>query len=362
VLAGVSDQTIETSAPAEGRANKTAAWAVMVARRKATLKLANEPNTAWSRKLGFAHLLLTSGLIDQLPGYVAELPEKYRSYYKTLLDRLEAGEALLEQVTGRAAANVEPGLGRIAHGIMIAPAVKPARRALIFFGGMGDGDMVLPRQATDLEDCHLLTIKDQANCFALCDIPRLGATYEDNLALIKAILAKLGADAVFCFGSSAGGFPALKFGLDLGARGVLAFSTPTSLDLDDEPGSDFKTYPLLVRLYRRARRLGRSMATAYQARVVHPRVLLVYGEGHERDAYFANHMAGVPGVELLPLAGFKEHTTYLEVTKRGMLPEMLGELLAMEAYRGDAEAAAADAGAADPVIRDPAPAEAVPAE
>ena len=180
--------------------------------------------------------------------------------------------------------------------ILVAPC-EGARSALITFGGNA-GYLVLPPAVQQLPKTHIIAIRDPKRCFSLCGVAGLGETYQACCDNLRLLLASLGGTDVHCLGVSAGGYAALRFGLDLGAHAVLGMSAPTTLDLADEPGATLKRYPYLTALYRSLPNMNLDMAKVYAATSPRPRVLLLYAPSHERDAWLANRMDGIPGVEL----------------------------------------------------------------
>lgn len=284
-------------------------------------------------RLSLAFDALRSGLVDKAREVFGSVqPCAARASGLAFLDRVEAGEALLTEATrpaGDLVVSPEPPGARRLTGVLIAPltATKTAR-ALVVFGGNADRAFPIPRPLLK-SHFHLVVIRDPSRCFGMCQIPRLGLDYDTNLALVQRILQQMGASEIYCIGFSSGGFPALRFGLDLQAQGVLAFSSPTSLDIADDPGSDLSKYPQLALLYRKARHRATSMAVAYTRSPRRPRVLLVYGKEHTRDAFCAGLMAHVPGVRLRPLPGFSGHTSFSESLSRGAFSGFLRDLFDM---------------------------------
>jgi len=204
-------------------------------------------------------------------------------------------ERLLPAMAERAKMPTEDGNdGRAA--ILVAPC-DGARSVLITFGGNA-GYLVLPAAVQQLPKTHIIAIRDPKRCFSLRGVAGLGATYQACCDNLRLLLASLGGTDVHCLGVSAGGYAALRFGLDLGAHGVLGMSAPTTLDLADEPGATLKRYPYLTALYRALPDMKLDMAQVYAATSPRPRVLLLYAPSHERDAWLANRMDGIPGVEL----------------------------------------------------------------
>jgi hypothetical protein len=157
----------------------------------------------------------------------------------------------------------------------------------------------------------------------------LGDDYPTCLANLRKIMEALLVTDSFCMGISAGGSAALRFGCDLGVSGVLGFSVPTTLNLDDDPGAELKNYPQLTLLYRRARHLGIDLAAYYMSCAPRPRAILVYSSAHPRDAWLAERMRGMVGVELLDTPDFQGHTTYQFMTDNGRMEGLVKRLFGL---------------------------------
>ncbi len=298
---------------------------------KQVLDALDEPNAAIDRKYWAAHELLAFGFVDKATEVLKSLPKSARRTSRLdRVEQIENGEALLKQVIPGVKTEVHDQLGRKLTGIMVLPSVQPTPFALIFFGGNGDRNFTLPHPLINRQHVHLIFIKDVGRCFSMCEIPRLGPSFETNLPLLKSILEELEATSVYCLGVSAGAFAALKFGLELGAQGVLAFSGTPTLNLEDDPGATMAKYPQLVHIYKKARHLATNMAVEYIERKTHPTVTMVYGEKHLRDAFFASHMADVPGVKLAPIEGFARHGSFTESLSKDRVTPLLDELFSAQ--------------------------------
>lgn len=257
---------------------------------------------------------------------------------RRLVGRLWQGEALLADAAGEPA--VTP---RKCSSVMVAPA-QGATRCLVVFSGIA---MVpypsLPAFAARA-GCHLVFLFDPTRRFLLGRTPRLGATYEETVATLRRVVAALGGPALHCVGISSGGYPALRLGLELGAHGVLAFSGPTTIDMNDDPGAPMSKYPQLVGVYRSVPHLVQGVGTPYAQARSRPRVILIHGAAHERDTFMAHLLADrvgpEGGVSLRPLPGFAEHDTFSEFVRQGWFDGAIDELLALEPYAAEPAPAA----------------------
>jgi hypothetical protein len=247
------------------------------------------------------------------------------------LERIQHGNALLTRLfpdlTAPAALPTEEDYSRVP--LLVAPC-QGANSVLLTFGG-NTGYLMLPSALVNLPNTHIVAIRDPKRCFALCGVPGLGATYTATLDNIRRLMTELGATDLFCTGVSAGGFPALRYGLDLGAAGVLAFSTPTTLDLADELGAQLSNYPQLTALYRNRPDIPLDLARPYASTTPRPRVILVYSPSNDRDSWLANRMGGIKGVEISAVSDEAGHRVFQWLSTGNGITQYLGRLLSLKA-------------------------------
>ncbi len=291
------------------------------------LDVATDAKADLDRRFRAVHELLTFGLIEKARDVLNVLPpSKRRDANFARVEQIETGERLLKHVIPDIKTEVYGELGRRLKGVMVLPSKEPTPFALVCFGGNGERNFTLPHQLLNRLGIHIIFIQDSVRCFSLCEIARLGPDFETNLARIKLILHELEATSVYCIGISAGAFPALKFGLELDAQSVLAFSGTPSLNIADDPGATLAKYPQLRAISTKAPHLATSMVTEYTTRPAHPSVTMVYGGKNKRDAFFASHMKGIPGVKFAPIEGFTGHGAFTESVTRRIFPDLLDRL------------------------------------
>ena len=172
----------------------------------------------------------------------------------------------------------------------------------------------------------LIYLRDFKLFLSLRGVPSLGATRDATLASLRNILASLGASRILCVGNSAGGFPALHYGIELGAEAVLAFATPTSLVRSFNAGCTWivlanhiaKNVPEFSEL---------DLRTLYVQVERAPRVRLVYGANNQNDRLHAEHMEELPSVTSQKLEGYGGHNVMIELITRGRFPPLLEWLI-----------------------------------
>jgi hypothetical protein len=245
------------------------------------------------------------------------------------LDRINQGNALLLRLfPDMIAPSALPNEAEYSRAALLVAPCPGATAVIITFGG-NTGYLMLPAALVNLPNTHVIAMRDPKRCFALCGVPGLGATYKDTLASLHRLMDELGATEIFCSGVSAGGFPALRYGLDLGAAGVLAFSTPTTLDLADEVGADLAAYPQLTALYRNRPDMPLDVARPYAAALPRPRVILVYSPSNDRDSWLAARMGGIPGVDISAVSDEAGHRVFQWLSTGTGITQYLGRLLSL---------------------------------
>lgn len=243
-------------------------------------------------------------------------------------ERIRLGRRLLNRVMG-AAAPAEPERGE--EPSVLVAAAPGARRAILTFGGNAGG-LLLPRVVREEPGLHVIAVRDRTRrCFGLRGLDGLGDRYETSLDTLRQLLDRLDAREVFLAGASAGGYSALRFGLDLGADGVLGLCAPTTLDLADQQGASLARYPQLAALYRNLPAMPLDMLREYAAAARRPRIVLVYSLGHERDAWLAGRMAALPGVRLRPAPAEVGHRVMRWLEDSDLALECFGELWSLRA-------------------------------
>jgi hypothetical protein len=119
-----------------------------------------------------------------------------------------------------------------------------------------------------------------------------------------------------------GGFGALRYGLDLGARRVLAIETMTTIKGDVCRAQDERW--LADKLGHRAV----DLRALYLQHPAPPPAVLYYGADNRRDAIHAERFADVPGARVVPVAGSANHDCLGKLMADGRFPEILTEFLA----------------------------------
>lgn len=207
------------------------------------------------------------------------------------------------------------------------------RRTALVFSNVGGSFGVL-KGWHSIAQVHLAIRPLELNAIYLRDASRLvhfggirglAADYPGCIAALKALLDGRGWTSVYALGDSAGGYAALRYGLDLEMRAVLSFSGQTSLD----PADEANRHRMLEPVQNALPAYTVDLLPLYRARARRPRLLLCYGELNKSDAAHAQRMAELPETKLIPFEGFAWHSTLLEAVRRRSLDKLLGRLVGL---------------------------------
>jgi hypothetical protein len=171
---------------------------------------------------------------------------------------------------------------------------------------------------------QVVYLRDYNNLFYLAGVHTWGdaAATVDRL---KRLIAESSVKRVCAIGSSAGGFAALRFGLDLSVDAVLALSPQTDLrKLPDSKG--------------RAKSLQRfripdealDLLPFYEQAARRPQTTLVFGAANEADEKHVQRLAHFPEVEILPLPGVSQHNVVTHLIAEGLFDRLVQKTLGRE--------------------------------
>jgi hypothetical protein len=118
---------------------------------------------------------------------------------------------------------------------------------------------------------------------------------------------------VATLGNSAGGLPAVRAGIELGARRVVAFGARIRDDRSDSPDEGGReVLDAIVRLMTDAPHL--------------PEIACVFGGDNQRDRQAAQALPCSPRLRLLSITGLQRHNPMAELIRLGLLAPVLAWL------------------------------------
>jgi len=242
-----------------------------------------------------------------------ETSERFRARARKALRRIDRGSTsprgTIESVDGLEALSAFGGRPRARPGPIATYGgditgwrTPGSRSAILFFGGiapmMGAVRPTVP-PAVRARGLNGLSFADPRRVMTLKGLPSLGADYPETLAALRALLAAWGVEHTYVIGMSAGGYPALRYGIDLGVRRILLLSPGTT-----PPDTDS---PLVTRLRQQLGDMAVDIAEYVRAHGRNVPVIAAYGADNADDAWQAERLAGLPNVDLRPVPGVAAH-------------------------------------------------------
>lgn len=165
----------------------------------------------------------------------------------------------------------------------------------------------------------IIYLKDLRELWGGCGFPELGPDRAAAVAQLTKIVREIGGRRIYTFGVSHGGFPALHYGLELGATGVLALAAATDLT----PSFVGSLGPLrqeYINLRRLAPDYVINLRDRYQSARHKPHALVAYSANHPTDRRQAARMAGLPNVELVAIDHAQHNVIEPLIRKRQLMP------------------------------------------
>jgi hypothetical protein len=202
---------------------------------------------------------------------------------------------------------------------------------LLIFTGLGQ------KTALPLELIHplltpcgvsLVYLRDRQRLLYLNGIASLGDSYGETLAALGRLLPDT-TRRLLCFGNSAGGYGALRYGLDLGAERVLGMGAPTDLR-PDTLAADARGRAVCLRLEKRVPEMAVDLRPLFESAPRRPRVDLWYGDDMPQDTLHAENLRGVDGVGLHDIAGCAQHDILWHLVGEGRAQAVFREFLAAD--------------------------------
>ncbi|HEY2136200.1 MAG TPA: hypothetical protein VGH49_09945 [Xanthobacteraceae bacterium] len=226
----------------------------------------------------------------------------------------------------------EVGPGAPGAGVLLFPPrwrAPAANKIVLLFQGADRriwGNVMLQFQALKPLGQHLVFLRDARPHYYMDGIQGLRSGYENSLEDLRALCTSMGQLPIYCIGNSMGGFGALRYGLDLGAAAVLAFSTGTSLGANIDTSSSPPPDEVWANRQMGAKAIDLKPLLAGRADI--PRLTLYHGALNHRDARHAARLADLPGARVIALPDFAGHGTMAHLIAERKLGGVVAEFLA----------------------------------
>jgi hypothetical protein len=182
-------------------------------------------------------------------------------------------------------------------------------------GGLGIQPLTVLRE-TGLLRTNLVLLKDYYRFFYQAGLNSEIPDADAIIARLRRCREELPhVRQTYCSGPSSGGYAAILFGHYLQVDVVYAFAPVTRINLDDL--KKFGGSKEIWRITEERRDLARLLAT-HNGRT---RYKIFYCDGNSRDRSYAEHLHGLPGVELCPQPGHS-HNVIQAINDSGRLREL----------------------------------------
>jgi tetratricopeptide (TPR) repeat protein len=206
----------------------------------------------------------------------------------------------------------------------------PESRALLvgfgglstMFGGMAE-DMGFLVQTVRV---NTLFVSDPQRLLMLGGFASIGE-YWTTIGWIKDLKQAWGIDHIYTLGLSGGGFPALRYGLDLDATRILTFAAPTELTATLSQ-IDKRGTAILHRLWTRRPHMCVNLREEIaRLGAAAPEIINYYGADMPEDAYHARNIEGLPTVSSRAVEGLASHGVIGWLKQSGIFRDILHEFL-----------------------------------
>ena len=204
-----------------------------------------------------------------------------------------------------------------------------ANGCLLVFSGINDNvQLPIPlfHRVVSTLDLHLVYFRDELRNLYLTGIEGVSPGLEKAADGIRRILSDIGAQQVYTLGNSSGGFGAIAYGIQLGAKGVIASGSPTNLRTDFM-SADGRATAVINRLNSQLPAEVLDLGLMLRSARNRPEIYCYFGAEHALDAAHAKHIAGFGNVHLRPVADCESHGVILPLMERGELLPAIAELV-----------------------------------
>jgi hypothetical protein len=210
---------------------------------------------------------------------------------------------------------------------------RGARKVLFVFSGLADQlQLPLPifhRLVAPL-DAHIVYLRDFDRTLYLLGMSELGADLPSTISALRDLVASIGGEEIFTFGNSAGGFAAVRYGIDLGAKAVLVSGGPTNLEREFM-ARDGRGAVVIKRVNSEVKKEDLNLRTILLRASHRPQIYSYFCAGHPQDAAHAQNLAGLEGVHIRPVMGCDAHGVIGPMILRNTFLPTVAELMGLAA-------------------------------
>ncbi|HEY1632467.1 MAG TPA: hypothetical protein VGF56_14215 [Rhizomicrobium sp.] len=283
--------------------------------REECLAIAGDPASPLAKTVTACLYLLAENVLEPARAGLARVA---RDAADTRIGRQAAKYLLAADILAKAGAQ-----GRAP----ISGHLSPARDAILVREPGADttvivftlgGELSLPVNAVHAllqpAKVNAIYLFDDRNQLGLAGNSTFGRPYAAMCDGLRRKLAAWGTRRLVIMGHSACGYTALRLGLDLAAHGVLCFSPIATLYRPPESpietaktNDDARAISYEVFLRETIPEMMTDLRPDLCARTCLQRIAIHFGAKSPADMLHAQYLAGVPGVEIFPVEGLRDH-------------------------------------------------------
>jgi tetratricopeptide (TPR) repeat protein len=237
------------------------------------------------------------GLAASLLPQLGELPAPGLAHDPDAAERneLQSLAAGAPAAGARAVIDVDPR-----RDVIIPDGSRAATAVLVFTGTNDAVAMPLPlfdRYMAPL-DLTPVYLRDFHRLRYLAGIRALGGSYEETIGALRRMLRERGFSRIYALGNCAGGFAAMRYGVELGAERILVFDAPSFCPDEALTRLDQGQNFMRTRLQRRFGEDMTDLKPFLAARKSAARIDVFYQIEDPKKRIHAERLADVPGVRL----------------------------------------------------------------
>ena len=294
--------------------------------------VARSPNAPLGDRIHAATTLVAYGLTEIAAPVLSELQDRSPHARKLLrvlreIERMGLAQSL---VAGAPSADGIDNQLESLRGIFEKP-VPGSDTLLLVFAGIEHRLWVtfsLLHKMLQCTGASVIYVRDlQQSCYS-GGIVGLGDNIDSSAEGFRALAKQYGARRILTLGYCVGCIGALRYGLLLGAEGVLGLHP--RVQPEDARLLNEKAGIRGARLATRAEP-QRSVLTEYREAAARPQVTFIFGENCAIDAAAARSLAEITEVAAIPIPGSSEVNIFSDLLALGVLQPVLGDFVARAA-------------------------------
>lgn len=214
-------------------------------------------------------------------------------------------------------------------GDILIERVADSRSLLLAFGGLST---MFGGTAEDMGflvrtvRINALFVSDPQRLLMLGGFSSIG-DYWQTIGWLKDLKQAWSIEHIYCLGLSGGGYPAIRYGLDLDATRVLTFAAPTEIS-PTITQTDTRATAIAHRILTRRPHMCVNLRDELAKRGKNaPEIINYYGADMPEDSYHGRNIEGLPTVSSRAVTNFGSHGVIRWLKQSGIFREILREFL-----------------------------------